>query len=558
MPEDPDAPTIYRRSGEPPYPDPNGPSLPPGVEMYEVTLRDRQTVATIVPFASHEQVPRSLLAYLSEQFNKEIEGGDTYPMLDTMSVDGFAKYWFQNFGAIMLLGSIDDIAKADADKKDWVKGCLGSFYTKPNYPGRSSHVCNGGFLVTDRSRNRGVGRLMGEAYLDWAPKMGYTYSVFNLVYETNVASCRIWDALGFKRIGRVKGAGDLKSYPGRYIDAIIYGRDLVGPDAEELQSEDRFDKIRFYLKYGKYPPGADRAEKSRLRAAATHYRLVEGDTLMHGDKEVISDPLRQFEIAREVHSANHAGINRTTTTIRERYHWRSIKDTATEAIKKCEKCIRSRRAVGTVQPKGSGTASPEKEAEKSPVESPPPAEEEAAPPPPPPREDHHLNDRHAEDLLHGDPYAAASMSASLSQGAMGRDHHPLGPISHLSATLQPSNLLGPHYQPIDPRIMGASSHDPFDHDTDFQALLNDSEPEGNEDTEAVDRDMDMFVRHRDEVDDGEKEGGDPMAGVETSHHIMGGVESNHIMGGVETSSMLAGKNGDRRLGNMFEFVKDAG
>ncbi len=46
---------------------------------------------------------------------------------------------------------------------------------------------------------------MGESYLGWAPKPAYTYSVFNLVYETNVASCKIWDALDFKRSGRVKG-----------------------------------------------------------------------------------------------------------------------------------------------------------------------------------------------------------------------------------------------------------------------------------------------------------------------------------------------------------------
>src|SRR5690606_6219816 len=128
---------------------------------------------------SRDEVPDSLLAYLSEQFNKEIEGGDTYPMEDTMTPDEFAAFWFAHFGAIMLLGSISDIARADADRNDWVRGCLGSFYIKPNYPGRSSHICNGGFLVTDLSRGRGIGRLMGEAYLDWAPKMGYTYSVFN-------------------------------------------------------------------------------------------------------------------------------------------------------------------------------------------------------------------------------------------------------------------------------------------------------------------------------------------------------------------------------------------
>jgi len=46
------------------------------------------------------------------------------------------------------------------------------------------------------------------------------------VYETNVASCRIWDSLGFERIGRVKKCGQLKSFPGKKIDAIVYGYDF--------------------------------------------------------------------------------------------------------------------------------------------------------------------------------------------------------------------------------------------------------------------------------------------------------------------------------------------
>lgn len=232
--DDPDAPTIYRVSGAGPLPDPANPALPPSVVPRQVTLRDRQTVATIVPFASRTQVPPSLLLYLSDQFRKEIEGGDTYPMIDPMPFEKFANYWFQNFGAIMLLGRIEHPDEV-VEGRDWSKECLGSFYIKPNYPGRSSHVCNAGFLVTDASRNRGVGRLMGETYLEWAPKLGYTYSVFNLVYETNVASCKIWDALGFKRIGRVKGCGNLKSYPNRLVDAIMFGRDLVqNGDADDL------------------------------------------------------------------------------------------------------------------------------------------------------------------------------------------------------------------------------------------------------------------------------------------------------------------------------------
>lgn len=247
----------------------------------------------------------------------------------------------------MIMGEVDtveEVTRMEQRGVDWTRECLGSFYVKPNYPGRSSHVCNGGFLVTDAARNRGVGRLMGECYLDWAPKLGYSYSVFNLVYETNVASLRIWDALGFKRIGRVKGCGNLKSYPDQFVDAIIFGRELGGQD-DEYVSEERFDKIRYYLKNGTYPNGSDRAEKSRLRSAATHYRLIQSesgepddDKLMLKGKEVISDPHRQYEIARQMHAQGHGGINKTTAGIADKYHWVRIKETVSAAIRNCAEC----------------------------------------------------------------------------------------------------------------------------------------------------------------------------------------------------------------------------
>jgi hypothetical protein len=182
---------------------------------------------------------------------------------------------------------------------------------------------------------------------DWL--QGYTYSIFNLVYETNVASCRIWDALGFKRVGRVKGCGNLKSYPNQLIDAIIFGRDL-GPEGEDYVSEERFEKIRFYLKHSKYPNGADRAEKSRLRSAATHYKLVpshgtEPEKLMLKGKEVVSDPQKQYDVARRMHMEHHGGINKTTATIADKYHWVRIKETVSQVIKNCAICKEAARGT---------------------------------------------------------------------------------------------------------------------------------------------------------------------------------------------------------------------
>jgi hypothetical protein len=172
--DDPTSPVIYRASGEGPYPTADNPQIPSSIFPRPVTLRDRVTVATLIPFFSPNEVPKGLLAYLCENLNKEIEGGDTYPMINPLPLDTFGPYWFGNFGAVMVLGDIGGIEAVNEMERagvDWAKVCLGSFYVKPNYPGRSSHVCNGGFLVTPAARNKGVGKSMGQCYLDWAPQL---------------------------------------------------------------------------------------------------------------------------------------------------------------------------------------------------------------------------------------------------------------------------------------------------------------------------------------------------------------------------------------------------
>ncbi|KAI2635906.1 hypothetical protein GGS26DRAFT_604897 [Hypomontagnella submonticulosa] len=567
--DDPSSPTIYRVVGQPPFPDPGKPELPPDVLPRQVTLRDRQTIATVVPFVSRDQVPASLLAYLSDQFAKEIEGGDTYPMIEPMPLEKFSAYWFQNFGGIMLLGQIESAADV-VEGKDWSRECLGSFYIKPNYPGRSSHVCNGGFLVTDASRNRGVGRLMGESYLDWAPKLGYTYSVFNLVYETNVASCKIWDALGFKRIGRVKGCGNLKSYPDRLIDAIIYGRDL-GPGAGEgngeplLVSEERFDKIKFYLKYSRYPNGSDRAEKSRLRSAATHYKLLDNDVLMLKDKEVISDPVRQMDISRRLHQiGGHAGINKTTATIAEKYHWSRIKETVSDVIRTCDQCKEATKTPAIQNPIPPRRFNVNIDSATGGIDAVPSRLSSLAAPGP-----GHVDVSgrvlEMQGQTHSDlptligpsnPYAHPSDITSLlnppmqppMQTAPDTDlppHHPLlqSQLHHDSAaTLASLHEAVDMYHPIDPQIISQSTHHqpavhhhshPFNsfHPSDVALLHGTGSIDGDthhhhhddppdHDQDAVDRDMDMLIEHGD--DDSEMDLDDV---VVNDHDI--GVDTNH-------------------------------
>lgn len=145
------------------------------------------------------------------------------------------------------------------------------------------------------------------------------------------------------------------------MDAIIYGRDL-GTEGDDYVSEERFEKIKYYLKHGKYPNGADRAEKSRLRSAATHYKLLpetetEPERLMLKDKEVISDPQKQYELARQIHLQHHGGINKTTASIAEKYHWVRIKETVSQVIRNCPDCKDAAKTVTTRSEKKSDSPS---------------------------------------------------------------------------------------------------------------------------------------------------------------------------------------------------------
>ncbi len=70
------------------------------------------------------------------------------------------------------------------------------------------------------------------------------------------------------------------------------------------------------------------------------------------DKEVVSDPQRQYQISKQVHVQQHGGINKTTATIAERFHWVRIKETVSLVIKNCPDCKDTAAKAPTVRPMG--------------------------------------------------------------------------------------------------------------------------------------------------------------------------------------------------------------
>lgn len=122
------------------------------------------------------------------------------------------------------------ILTSDVFQLDFSPLLAGYYYIKPNYPGRSSHLCNAGFVVPPTNRGLGLGAVLGRSFLHFGPAAGYRGSVFNLVYANNVASIRIWERLGFTKIGLLPAAGLLRTADGageEYVDAWIIHRDFA-------------------------------------------------------------------------------------------------------------------------------------------------------------------------------------------------------------------------------------------------------------------------------------------------------------------------------------------
>lgn len=148
--------------------------------------------------------------------NDVIEKGNEYPQRKVLDQNGFRAYFLSH----------DAFSVSRKDTKEVV----GIFYIKPNFPGRCSHICNGGFIVKPAYRLQGIGRFMAQQFLKLARKAGYLAVFFNLVFISNAASMQLWPSLGFVQTGTVPRAGLLRTGNGdeeAYVDAAQFYYDLT-------------------------------------------------------------------------------------------------------------------------------------------------------------------------------------------------------------------------------------------------------------------------------------------------------------------------------------------
>ena len=139
------------------------------------------------------------------RFAEIVAAGEGYPQAPgPLTIAEFEGYW---------LAAKSYVAVARHD------GALaGSYYLRPNFPGRAAHIANAGYFVVAGLRGRGVGTVLVEDSLVQARHLGFDALQFNLVFASNPAR-RLYERLGFEAVGRVPEAVDGE-------DAIVYWRRL--------------------------------------------------------------------------------------------------------------------------------------------------------------------------------------------------------------------------------------------------------------------------------------------------------------------------------------------
>lgn len=83
---------------------------------------------------------------------------------------------------------------------------LGTYFIKPNQPSLGAHVCNCGYIVSEKSSGRGIAARMCEHSQQEAILLGFRSMQYNLVVSTNAAAVHLWKKLGFEIIGTLPEA----------------------------------------------------------------------------------------------------------------------------------------------------------------------------------------------------------------------------------------------------------------------------------------------------------------------------------------------------------------
>ena len=97
---------------------------------------------------------------------------------------------------------------------------LGLYILHPNNVGRCGHICNASYAVHTNARGQHVGEALVRHCLQKGRELGFRILQFNAVVASNTPALRLYEKLGFTRLGTIPGGFLMKN--GHYEDIVLH------------------------------------------------------------------------------------------------------------------------------------------------------------------------------------------------------------------------------------------------------------------------------------------------------------------------------------------------
>lgn len=158
-----------------------------------------------VNMISVKKIEEAYLSSAVEIWNEVVEEGNAFPQTELLTIDTGREFFAaQSFTGIALDG----------------EECVGVYILHPNNVGRCGHICNASFAVKRGLRGRKIGERLVLDCMEKGRELGFKILQFNAVVADNLPALRLYERLGFTRLGVIPEG--FLSKDGAYRDIIVH------------------------------------------------------------------------------------------------------------------------------------------------------------------------------------------------------------------------------------------------------------------------------------------------------------------------------------------------
>ena len=125
----------------------------------------------------------------AEIWNEVVRDGTAFPQEDELSEGEADSFFLSQSSTGVAIGEDGRIC--------------GLYILHPNNIGRCSHICNASYAVASACRGRGIGEMLVRHSMEKGRELGFGILQFNAVVSTNTAALKLYEKLGFVRLGTI-------------------------------------------------------------------------------------------------------------------------------------------------------------------------------------------------------------------------------------------------------------------------------------------------------------------------------------------------------------------